>query len=434
MLSPRLIQAAWLLALSACGAAPSASAERPFSVTEIARFDSPWAMDFFPGSGVRTTNVALVTEKPGRLWLIDVATGKKTPVAGVPRVVVSSQGGILDVVASPGFAGDGLIYLTYSEPSANGGSSLALARAKLADVATAPRLEGLTVLWRDRVGGEGGQFGAKIAFAPDGQSLFLSSGERQRFTPAQDPSQPLGKILHLTLDGKPAPGNPFAGRTGAATVAVTDPPEDTEAAKSAPARTVAWPGVNSTPAETWTTGHRNPYGLAFGPDGRLWEHEMGPRGGDEVNLILPGRNYGWPRASNGDNYDGVDIPDHHPGDGFEAPKVWWNPSVSPSGMIIYTGDLFPQWKGDALLGALSGEAFIHVRIRGDQASKADQWNMGHRIREVAQGPRGEVYLLEDGGGARLLRQTPGASGSAEYRPFGFCPFRPSTAAVVRCRP
>jgi glucose/arabinose dehydrogenase len=405
----RLMQVGLLLVLAACGRSPSAAAvaERPFTVTEVAKFDTPWAMDFLPGSGVRMTGTALITEKTGKLWLIDVGTGKKIAVAGVPRVIVSSQGGSLDVAASPGFAGDGLIFLTYSEPSQNGGSSLALARAKLSDIATVPRLDGLTVLWRDPEGGKGGQFGAKIAFAPDGHSLFLSSGERQRFTPAQDPSQPLGKILHLTLDGKPAPDNPFAGRTGSATVGVIDPPEDTEAAGHAPSRAITWPGVNATPAETWSTGHRNPYGLAFAPDGRLWEHEMGPRGGDEVNLILPGRNYGWPKVSNGDNYDGVDIPDHRPGDGFEPPKVWWNPSVSPAGMIIYTGDLFPQWKGDALLGALSGQAFIQVRIRGDQASKADQWDMSARIREVQQGPRGEVYLLEDGpSGGRLLRLEP----------------------------
>ena len=392
--------------LAACGAAPSASAERPFTTAEVATFDSPWAMAFLPGSGVPLTNAALVTEKPGRLWLVNVTNGAKQQVAGAPRVVVSSQGGLLDVAAAPTFAGDQMVYLTYSEPSANGGSSLALARARLTGIGASPRLENLTVLWHDPAGGDGGQFGARIAFAPDGQSLFLSSGDRQRFTPAQDPSQPLGKILHLTLDGKPAPGNPWAGKVGAAVVTVTDPPEDTQAAKSAPGRQFTWPGPNLTPDETWSTGHRNPLGLAFAPDGRLWEHEMGPRGCDEVNLILPGRGYGWPMVSNGSNYDGVDIPDHRPGDGFEPPKVWWNPSVSPAGMIIYTGDLFPQWKGDALLGALSGEAFIHVRIRGDQASKADQWDMGHRIREVQQGPRGEVYLLEDRGGARLLRLTP----------------------------
>jgi len=394
-----------LLALAACGVSAAGSAP-PFKTTPVATFDSPWAMDFLPGSGVPLTNAALVTEKPGRIWLVDVATGKKRAVGGVPKIVLSSQGGLLDIAAAPSFAGDQLVYLTYSEPSANGGSGLALARAKLVDIATAPRLDGLTVLWHDPAGGEGGQFGAKIAFAPDGQSLFLSSGERQRFTPAQDPSQPLGKILHLTLDGKPAADNPFAGKTGAAAVAITDPPEDTTAAKNERGRQFAWPGPNLTPAETWSSGHRNPYGLAFAPDGRLWEHEMGPRGGDEVNLILRGRNYGWPNASNGRNYNGVDIPDHRSGDGYEPPKLFWVPSVSPSGMIIYTGDLFPAWKGDAILGALSGEALIHVRIRGDQASKADQWDMGHRIREVAQGPRGEVYLLEDGSGGRLLRLEP----------------------------
>jgi glucose/arabinose dehydrogenase len=407
----RLIQAISVLALAGCGASPSASAgqpagDPPFTVSEVTRFDAPWAMSFLPGSGVRMTNSALITEKTGKMWLVDVTTGAKRPVAGVPRVIVSSQGGLLDVVASPDFAGNQQIYLTYSEPSRNGGSGLAMARAKLVDIASSPRLDGLTVLWRDPAGGQGGQFGARIAFAPDGGSIFLSSGERQRFTPAQDPNQPLGKILHLTLDGKPAPGNPMAGRTGAASVMVTDPPRDTAAAKDAPGRRIARPAPNLTPAETWSTGHRNPLGLAFSPDGRLWSTEMGPRGGDEVNLILPGRNYGWPNVSNGSNYDGVDIPDHRPGDGYEPPKLWWNPSISPAGLIIYTGDLFPQWKGDALFGALSAEAFVHVRIRGDQASKADQWDMGQRIREVEQGPRGEVYLLEDAPGGRVLRLEP----------------------------
>ena len=399
-------QAALLFVLASCNASTPTKAQPsgdpPFKISEVATFDSPWAMDFVPG-----TTKAVVTEKPGRIWVVDTATGRKLPVRGVPLVVLSSQGGLLDFVFSPGFAVNKLAYLTYSEPSPNGGSGLALARAQFVpDGAAGFRLDGLTVVWRDPAGGRGGQFGARTAFAPDGKSLFLSSGERQRFTPAQDASQPLGKILHLTLDGKPAPGNPMAGKIGAATVVVTDPPRDTEAAKGAPGRRIAWPGPNLTPAETWSSGHRNPLGLAFAPDGRLWEHEMGPRGGDELNLILPDRNYGWPDVSNGTNYDGVDIPDHRPGDGYELPKVWWNPSVSPAGLIIYTGDLFPQWKGDALLGALSGEALIHVRIRGDQASKADQWDMGHRIREVQQGPRGEVFLLEDGPDARLLRLTP----------------------------
>jgi aldose sugar dehydrogenase len=400
------VQAVLFLVLASCGASSSTSADAPaanppFTSTEVATFDSPWAMSFLPGS-----NLAVVTEKPGRLWLVDVTSGRKQPVAGAPRVVVSSQGGLLDVTLSPGFTTDKQVYLTYSEPSPNGGSGLAMARGQLVRDASGARLQNLTVLWHDPAGGEGGQFGARIAFAPDGKSLFLSSGERQRFTPAQDPNQPLGKILHLTLDGKPAPGNPMAGRIGAQTVTITDPPKDTETAKQALGRQFVWPGPNLTPAESWSSGHRNPLGLAFAPDGRLWENEMGPRGGDEVNLIAPGRNYGWPNASNGSNYDGVDIPDHRADDGFEPPKLWWNPSISPAGLIIYSGDLFPRWKGDALFGALSGEALIHVRIRGDRASKADEWPMGHRIREVEQGPRGEVFLLEDGDGARLLRLTP----------------------------
>jgi glucose/arabinose dehydrogenase len=400
------VQAVLFLVLAGCGASSSTSADAPassppFTSAAVATFDSPWAMSFLPGS-----NIAIVTEKAGRMWLVDVASGRKQAVAGAPQAVVSSQGGLLDVQPSPSFTSDKQVYLTFSEPSPNGGSGLALARGELVRDASGARLHKLAVLWRDPAGGEGGQFGARIAFAPDGQSLFLSSGERQRFTPAQDSNQPLGKILHLTLDGRPAADNPMAGRTGAVSVTITDPPKDTEVAKQTSGRRFAWPGPNFTPAETWSSGHRNPLGLAFAPDGRLWEHEMGPRGGDEVNLIVPGRNYGWPNASNGSNYDGVDIPDHRVGDGYEAPKLWWNPSISPAGLIIYSGDLFPQWKGDALLGALSEEALIHVRIRGDRASKADEWPMGHRIREVEQGPRGELFVLEDGEGARLLRLTP----------------------------
>jgi glucose/arabinose dehydrogenase len=410
----RGLQASLFLVLAACGAsgptsaqsgsneaAPSPQSGPPFQVADVATFDSPWAIAFLPGS-----TAALVTEKPGRIWLVDVATGQKQSVSGAPQVVVTSQGGLLDIAPAPAFASNGLVYLTYSEASPNGGSGLALARGKLIREGGSARLEGLHVLWHDPAGGRGGQFGARIAFAPDGQSLFLSSGERQRFTPAQDPNQPIGKILHLTLDGQPAADNPMAGKTGAATVEVTDPPKDTEVAKSAPSRTVRWPGPNLTPAETWTSGHRNPYGLMFAPDGRLWETEMGPRGGDELNLIVKGRNYGWPIVSNGENYDGVPIPDHKTRSQFEAPKMFWVPSISPGGLLIYSGALFPEWKGDALIPALSGEALIRVDIDGDKAKKADEWPMGARLRGIAQGPDGAVYILQDGEGAKLLRLDP----------------------------
>jgi glucose/arabinose dehydrogenase len=306
----------------------------------VTTFNAPWALAFLPG-----TTSALVTEKPGRLWLVDMRSGAKQPVAGAPTVVESSQGGLLDVVVSPTFAADRGVYLTYSEPSRSGESGLALARATLNRGQSGSRLDNLHVIWRDPGGGEGGQFGAIVLFARDGKSLFLSTGERQRFTPAQDASQPLGKILHLTLSGKPAPGNPWAGRTGAPVVTVTDPPQDTEAAKHGAGRSVRWPGPNLTPAETWTLGHRNPYGLAFDAEGRLWETEMGPRGGDELNLIEPGKNYGWPLVSEGRNYDGVPIPQPSTRPDLTPPKLFWNPVISPTSLLIYSGKLFPQWKG-----------------------------------------------------------------------------------------
>ena len=414
---------ALILSLAACGSSAQTSAQPaqgsgvpsgpanlssstpPFVSTPVASFDEPWALAFLPGS-----NIAIVTEKPGRIWLIGLASGHKQAVPAAPRVAYGGQGGLLDVVVAPDFATSSFIYLTYSEPSPNGGSGLALARAKLVREAGGARLDGLQVLWRDPAGGQGGQFGAIIAFAPDGRSLFLTSGERQRFTPAQDASQPLGKILHLTLDGKPAPGNPLANKGGATTVTITDPPSDTEEARHTSGRQVRWPGANVAPAETWSTGHRNPYGLAFAPDGELWSTEMGPRGGDELNLILPGKNYGWPLVSEGKNYNGVPIPPHSSRPDLTPPKLYWVPSISPTSLLFYTGDLFPGWKGDAFIGALSAQALIRVRIRGDRATAVDQWDMGNRIRFVGQGTDGAIYLLEDGPGARLLRLTPAKRG------------------------
>jgi glucose/arabinose dehydrogenase len=420
-MSLRLIQSLVVLAVAACGPVANGSdsaraadasgatadtAAKPFTVKEIASFDEPWAMTFLPGSGLPLTNSALVTEKTGHVWLVDVGTGKKVEVRGVPTVLYGGQGGLLDIVASPGFAGDQLVYLTYAKPDGHGGSSLALARAKFALGDGAPRFQEVQVIWADPQGGDGGQFGGRIAFAPDGQSVFLTSGDRQRFTPAQDPDQPLGKVLHLTLDGKPAPDNPWFGKTGSQVTLVTDPPEDTQAAKKAPERKFTWTRPNLTPAETWSVGHRTPYGLAFGPDGRLWEAEAGPQGGDELNLIGKGRNYGWPLVSYGVNYNGVPIPKPPTRPDLEAPKVWWTPTVTPGGLLIYSGDKFPQWKGDALIPALNGEALIRIAIDGDSARKANQWAMGSRMRGIAQGPDGAVYLLQDGDGAKLLRLDP----------------------------
>jgi glucose/arabinose dehydrogenase len=411
----RGLQFGLLLTVAACGTSAissnqssksgpgetALSTDPPFTASPIAKFDDPWAMTFLPGM-----STALVTEKPGHVWLVDVKSGAKQPVSGAPQTADKAQGGLLDIALSPTFSTDGLVYLTYSENSASGGRGLALARGKLVRGNASAVLQNLQVIWHDPEGGSGGQFGGIIAFAPDGRSLFLSSGERQRFTPAQDPSQPIGKILHLTLDGKPAPGNPWAGKMGSADVTAIVPPDNTEEAMHATGKRFHWPGPNLTPAETWTLGHRNPYGLAFAPDGRLWETEMGPQGGDELNLILPGKNYGWPLVSEGENYDGVSIPKHSTRPDMMPPKLYWVPSISPTSVLFYTGNLFPQWKGSALIGSLSGQALVRVIINGDQARKAEQWDMGMRIRFVGQGPDGAVYLLEDGSDGRMLRLTP----------------------------
>ena len=365
---PRFAMLAALL-LAACSSGGGLFAqERPFQVETLATFAEPWAMTFLPGGDL------LVTEKRGALKL-RLADGRILDVAGVPQVSYGGQGGFGDVVLHPDFARNGLVYLSWIEAGEGSTRGAVVGRGRLVRGEAGAAIEGLEVIWRQQPKVEGGgHFSHRIAFGPDGK-LYISSGERQNFDPAQDMAVNLGKVVRLNDDGSVPADNPWSARGG-----VT--------------------------AQIWTLGHRNLLGLAFAPDGRLWEVEMGPQGGDELNLIQRGRNYGWPRASNGSHYDGRDIPDHRPGDGFEPPKVWWNPSVSPSSLLIYTGSMFPEWRGDALIGALSGQALIHVDIHGESAAKADQWDMGHRIREVEQGPDGAVYLLEDGDGGRLLRLTP----------------------------
>ena len=372
-----------LAATAACGQAtttPVQTSARPFTVHEVAKFSTPWAMAFLPGSGVATTHSALLTEREGKLWIVKVDTGEKSEVEvdDLVDVAVAGQGGLGDVVVHPDFAANSRVYLSYVEKGPNGASGAALGYGELTARSSGHarpvfHLVNFKVIWRQQPKVEGnGHFSHRIAFGPDG-FLYLTSGERQKFDPAQDMTVTLGKVLRLTAEGAPAPGNPWAAKGGVA-------------------------------AQFWTMGHRNALGISFAPDGRLWETEMGPEGGDELNLIAPGKNYGWPRASNGSNYGAGDIPDHKAGDGYEPPKVFWTPSISPGGLLIYSGDKFAAWKGDALIPALSGEALIRVDIDGDKATKADQWAMGARIRAVDQGPDGSVYLLEDEG--RLLRLDP----------------------------
>jgi glucose/arabinose dehydrogenase len=372
----------------------------PFTMTSVATFNLPWRLTFLPDGRM------LVTEKVGPIWLV-TQKGEKTPVANVPAVLYQGQGGMFGVYLSPHYASDHYVYITYAEPGEPGGSSLALARAKLTISASAASLDDLKVIWRDGERGMGGQFGAQIAFSPDGKYLFLTVGDRQRMTPAQDPNQPLGKILRLTLDGKPAPGNPMAGKTGAASVPVIDPPKDTETAKTAPVvRTYTFPGPNLTLAETWTSGHRTPYGLAFAPDGRLWEAEMGPRGGDVLNLIEPGTNYGWPLVRYAVNYDGVPIPSPDTRPDITKPVLYWTPVIDVGNMIFYNGKMFPQWKGSALISGLGTKTLNRVVITGATAKPAERWSVGHRIRDVEVGPDGSLWMLEDAAPGALFHVTP----------------------------
>ncbi len=372
----------------------------PFTMTEVATFNLPWRIAFLPDGRM------LVTEKPGALWLV-TQQGAKTPVANVPAVLHQGQGGMLGVFVSPRYASDRSVYLTYAEPG-EGGSSLALARARLTMTGAAASLDGLDVIWRDMPKGKGGQFGAAVAFSPDGQYLFLAVGDRQRMTPAQDPNQPLGKILRLTLDGKPAPGNPMAGKTGSSSVTLIDPPRDTEVAKTAAAvSTYTFPKANLAPAETWSSGHRTPYGLAFGPDGRLWEVEHGPRGGDELNLIEPGKNYGWPLVSYSTNYNGVPIPSPDTRADLTKPVIYWNPVIAPGSLTFYNASLFPQWKGSALIGGMGSRSLNRITFDGKGgASTAERWDVGKRIRDVAVAPDGAVWMIEDASAGALVRVTP----------------------------
>jgi glucose/arabinose dehydrogenase len=343
-------------------AAPSGSTGpdgRPFVIEEIGELDEPWAMTFLPDGQ------SLITGRGGDLTLRST-DGRTTDVSGVPEVVHEGQGGLGDVIVAPDFASTRHVYLSWAE-AGDGGSGAAVARATLAADGGEARLDDLTVIWQQqpKVSGNG-HYGHRLAFSPDGEHLFVSSGERQKMEPAQDLQSHLGKIIRLDPDGSAAADNPFADRGEVA-------------------------------ADVWSYGHRNPLGLAFDPDGNLWNSEMGPQGGDELNLVREGANYGWPEASNGSHYGGADIPDHAAGDGFEAPKASWNPSISPGSLMIYTGSMFPQWQGDAFLGALSGEALLRVDLDGTNAAEGDTWELNHRVREVEQAPDGSIWLLTDEG-------------------------------------
>jgi len=345
---------------------PSAEVKDAFTVTPLATLNAPWAIAVLPGGGV------LVTEKGGTMKLVD---GGVKDVAGMPTVDAGGQGGLGDVVLAPDFAKSGAIYLSWVEAGENDTRGAVIGRGKYVGGA-APRVEGLEVIWRQSPKTTGrGHFSHRIAFSPDGKLMFVGSGERQKMDPAQDLTGNLGKVLRLLPDGKPAPGNPFADKGGVS-------------------------------AEIWSYGHRNILGLAFDPKGRLWDIEHGPKGGDELNLVQPGKNYGWPIVSEGDHYDGKDIPPHSTRPDIATPAITWTPMIAPGDMIFYSGKAFRDWKGQVLVAGLGPKALLRLKIDGDKATEVARYPMDKRIRDVAEAADGSLLVIEDREGGRLLRLTP----------------------------
>lgn len=332
-----------------------------FHVTDHGRFDSGWSMEFLPG-----TDALAVAERGGQITLLRPGA-PAAAVSGVPEVHPGPEAGLHEIIPGPSFSQDGTVYLSWIRPTATGGQGV-VGRGRL-DVEEGT-LEDLEVIWTQDPG-QGNSHYALRMFIQDGR-LFVTSGDRMRPEAAQDVDTNLGKVLRLNLDGSPAQGNPFQERGGRA-------------------------------AEVWTLGHRNVLGIGEDSEGRIWVSEMGPTGGDELNLLTPGGNYGWPEASMGVAMDGSSIADHAPGDGFVAPVRHWTPAVSPGSLAIYQGDLFAGWEDSALLGALSGQALIRVPLDG---GPAERWDAGARVRETEVAPDGAIWLLEDGDGGRLLELRP----------------------------
>ncbi len=336
---------------------------------EVARLDQPWAMTFLPDATM------LVTTKPGRMFHV-TQSGKQTLVGGLWPVAYGGQGGLGDIVLHPKFQQNRYVYISFAESIDGTNAGAAVVRAKLDVSGGQPRLIDPKKIWTQLPKTSGaGHYSHRLAFAPDGK-LFITSGERQEMTPAQDLGSALGKIIRLNDDGSAPADNPWQDRG--------------ERAKT-----------------FWSMGHRNMLGISFDSSGRLWAHEMGPRHGDELNLIQKGRNYGWPLVSQGNHYSGERIPKHDTRPEFEPPKAFWVPAISPAGLLIYSGKLFARWNGNAFIGGLSSRSLVRVEFSGGTAREAERFSWNRRVREIEQGPDGALWVLEDGNGGRLLKLTPG---------------------------
>jgi glucose/arabinose dehydrogenase len=342
------------------------SKDGPIKVEVVADgLDQPWGMAFLPDGRL------LVTEKPGTLRIVAKDGTVSDPLKGVPEVIANGQGGLLDVALDPKFDATGLVYLSYSEPG-DGGAGTAVARGKLSDAG----LEDVKVIFRMQPKVEGpNHFGSRLVFAPDGK-LFVTLGDRFKFDPAQDLKSHLGKVVRINPDGSVPDDNPFVGKDDAL-------------------------------PEIWSYGHRNVQGAAIHPEtGKLWTIEFGPKGGDELNIPEPGKNYGWPIVSWGNHYDGKDIADPPTHPEFTDAVQHWTPVISPSGMTFYTGDAFPNWKNDLLVAGLSAQGIVRLTLEGQKVASENRIEMGARIRDVAQGPDGAIYAITDESDGQLLRLTP----------------------------
>ena len=372
----------WLSALAATlalGAQSQASNE--FRVEVMADLHEPWAMAFLPDGRL------LVTEKKGSIQLLSSTGEGLGQVSGVPDVDYGGQGGLGDIALHPDFASNNLVYLSYAESGTGDTRGAAVARGVLNLEGRRPKLENVEVIWRQypKVLGRG-HYGHRLRFDDQGY-LWISSGDRQKFTPAQDMQSNMGKVLRLNADGSIPADNPFVGYLAA------DPQVDDEAVYG----------------QIWSLGHRNPLGIDFDMAGNLWEIEMGPAGGDELNLIAKATNYGYPKVSNGNHYDGRPIPDHATRPEFMAPMISWTPVISPGDMIVYKGELFADWQGDALVAGLSSKALVRIKLNASGAEEVARYSMGARIRDVTEGPDGTVWLLEDeraDSTGRLLKLSP----------------------------
>ena len=337
-----------------------------YRVETIAQFNEPWAITSLPDQHL------LITERKGQLKLFDPKTKSIVNVSAVPAVSYGGQGGLGDVILHPDFQNNHWLYLSYASKGQGGyGAEISRAKLDLSNPAQ-PKLTDLKTIWQQvpKVSGQG-HYGHRMMFGPDGK-LWVSSGERQKFDPAQDMQSNLGKVLRLNDDATPVKDNPFIQQGG-----VT--------------------------AQIWSLGHRNPLGMAFDPQGQLWVVEMGPKGGDELNRIVKGENYGYPIVSNGDHYSGLPIPDHHTRPEFKAPEIDWTPVISPSSLMIYTGNQFPLWQQKALIGGLSSEAIIVVDLNAKPVREVQRLDMKQRIRGLHQAQDGSIWVIEDGPKAKLLK-------------------------------